>query len=101
MGNKRDRAECPYFRLFIYLKASRSYRGHPTKVLISFGQLCENFLTTFWWLPVKLGDRSARTGEGGATKHHVGFPKNNPASHSLHFDMPDATRNHQKVVEKM
>ena len=70
-----------------------------------FPQLCDIFLTTFWWFPCKLANQNARTVGGGFVKRHVGFPTiDNAASHShsvLISQSPDATRNHQKVVEKM
>ena len=78
----------PFFKWTILslLKSSASKRGLPKKFWISFWQLCDIFLTTFWWLSFELANQNAWTGGNGVVKRHVGFPTNdNSASHCLAF----------------
>ena len=64
------------------IQSSASNGSHLAKFLISFCQLCDIFLTTFWWLPFKLANQNVTTGVGGVLKRHVGFPTiGNSASH--------------------
>ena len=65
------------------LQSIASNRGHSTKFSITFWQLCDTCLTTFWWLPFKLANQNARARADRVVKLHVGFPtSDNIASHS-------------------
>ena len=69
-----------------FLQSGASNHDHPPKFMISFWQLYDIFLTTFWWVPFKKDSWSARTGKG-EVKCHVDFLQ-------LHSDWPDGKRSH-------
>ena len=68
---------------------------------ISFWQLCDIFITTFWWFPFKLANQNVRTGGGGIVKCHVGFPTVDSCASQLARCNKKPSESCRKDVEKL